>query len=75
MTADSAWWNRKPLAFTDTTAPPGSSQTYRIRAKDPFNNALISETTVTTIQSGTAAPSPYGDAVRADGASRLLAAG
>src|SRR5262249_25419567 len=24
------WWSRPPLGFVDATAPPGSSQTYRI---------------------------------------------
>ena len=35
------WWNRPPLGFVDATAPPGSSQTYRIRVTDPFGNALV----------------------------------
>ena len=33
------WWNRPPLGFVDATAPPGSSQTYRIRVTDPFGNS------------------------------------
>ena len=37
---DTTWWNRPPLGFVDTTAPPGSSQTYRIRVTDPSGNTL-----------------------------------
>jgi PKD repeat protein len=66
VTADSTWWNRAPLVLTDTTAPPGSSQTYRVRATDAFSNAVVSNTAVTTITAGQAASSPYSDAVLAD---------
>ena len=37
---DTTWWNRPPLGFVDTTAPPGSTQTYRIRVTDPFGNGF-----------------------------------
>ena len=37
---DTTWWNRPPLGFVDTTAPPGSSQTYRIRVTDPTGNGF-----------------------------------
>jgi PKD repeat protein len=66
LTADSAWWDRKRLAFTDTTAPAGSSQTYRVRVKDAFGNNLVSAATTATVQAGATQPSPYADAVRAD---------
>ena len=36
FTTSTTWWNRPPLGFVDTTAPPGSSQTYRIRMTDPI---------------------------------------
>jgi hypothetical protein len=66
VTADSAWWDRKPLAFTDVSAAPGSSQTYRVRAKDAFGNLVVGASRTVAVEAGTAQPSPYGDAVRAD---------
>jgi PKD repeat protein len=68
VAADSSWWDRRRLAFTDTTAPPGTSQTYRVRVKDAFTNTLVSASATGTVEAGTAQPNPYGDAVRADGA-------
>ena len=41
FTNDATWWNRAPLGFVDTTAPPGTSQTYRVRVTDPFGNCLV----------------------------------
>jgi PKD repeat protein len=66
MQADSSWWNRPPMAFSDTTAAPGTSQTYRVRVKDPFNNTVTSSSTSITVPGGTAVASPYRDAVTAD---------
>ncbi|MCF7553846.1 LamG domain-containing protein [Pseudonocardia sp. WMMC193] len=65
LTADSNWWNRPQLSFTDTTAPAGT-QNYRIRVKDAFNNTIVSNLTAFTVDNTPTAPSPYGDAVRAD---------
>lgn len=42
LTADSAWWKRPVLSFTDTVTP-GSTQTYRIRARDAFGNTVLSD--------------------------------
>jgi len=39
LTADTAWWSRPTLSFTDTV-PAGSAQTYRIRVKDAFGNTV-----------------------------------
>ncbi|MCF7553837.1 LamG-like jellyroll fold domain-containing protein [Pseudonocardia sp. WMMC193] len=65
LTADSTWWNRPQLSFTDSNAPAGS-QTYRVRVKDPLANAVVSNLTTFTVE-GTGASSVYLDAVRADG--------
>ena len=65
-TDGTTWWNRPPLGFLDTTAPPGSSQTYRIRATDPFGTSLVSASTTVTIPDGSAPPSPYAATVLAD---------
>jgi len=48
-TIDSTWWNRLIIANTDATAPPGSSQTYRVRATDPLGNSVTSAPTVAAI--------------------------
>ncbi len=63
---DSTWWSRPPMAFSDRTAPPGSTQTYRIRVKDALGNTNVSATTTATVPSGAAAASVYADAVSAD---------
>ncbi len=60
------WWSRPPLGFIDRTAPPGSSQTYRIRATDPVGNTVVSAATTATIPTGTPPASPYATAVRSD---------
>jgi hypothetical protein len=48
-TADTQWWNRPTMSVTDSTAPPGSSQTYRIRATDPLGNVVTSDPTTATV--------------------------
>ena len=63
---DSNWWTRPNLSFVDTTAAPGSSQTYRVRVTDPFGNSLTSAATTGTVPSGTATPSAYRSAVMTD---------
>jgi hypothetical protein len=40
VTADSAWWNLPQLTVTDSAAPPGTTQTYRIRVRDAFGNVV-----------------------------------
>jgi trimeric autotransporter adhesin len=66
IAGDSAWWDRPPLAFTDTSATPGSTQTYRIRVTDPLGNVVTGNPTSIAVPSGGSGQTPYGDAVRAD---------
>ncbi len=68
---DSNWWTRPEMAFTDTTATPGSSQTYRLRVRDPFNNILLGAMATVTVPTGTPVPSAYANVVKADGANRF----
>jgi trimeric autotransporter adhesin len=67
VTNDSTWWNRPNLSLTDTSAAPGTTATYRIRVTDPLGNVVNGNPTSISVPGGTAAQTPYGDAVRADG--------
>ncbi len=67
QSVNSTWWSRPSIAFTDRTATPGSTQTYRVRVKDPLGNTVTSATTAVTVPGGTASTSEYADAVTADG--------
>jgi hypothetical protein len=85
-TADTTWWNRPTLTVDDTSAPAGTSQTYRIRVRDPLGNSLTSSastitvpgtassTTTTTTTTTTAPPSP-GGTFASDTFSRTLTSG
>ena len=53
------------MAFTDRTATPGSTQTYRLRVTTPLGNTATGGATM-TVPSGTSSASPYADAVTAD---------
>jgi len=66
FTTQTTWWNRPPLGFLDTTAPAGTTQTYRIRVTDPFGNGYAGPPASVTIPSGTPSASAYAGAVRAD---------
>src|SRR4029079_8023430 len=66
LTADTNWWTRPKLSFNDSTAPAGSTQTYRIRVKDPKGNTVTSATGTGTIPGGQASDSAYRVAVQAD---------
>jgi PKD repeat protein len=66
FTTDTKWWNRPLLGFTDRSAPPGSSQTYRIRVTDPYGNGFSGPTATVTVPAGSPTASPYADSVRAD---------
>ncbi len=69
FTYDSNWWTRPPLGFVDTTAPPGSSQTYRIRVRDAFGTGFAASLPSTiTIPAGTPDASAYRASVMANGA-------
>jgi PKD repeat protein len=47
VSADSAWWAKPALTFTDTAVAAGSV-TYRIRARDALNNTLVGAPTTGT---------------------------
>jgi Concanavalin A-like lectin/glucanases superfamily/PKD domain len=66
FTQNSTWWNRPPLGFVDSTAPPGSTQSYRVRVTDPLGNGYAGPTASISIPAGTAPASSYAAAVRAD---------
>lgn len=68
FTADTNWWTQPRLGFVDTTAAPGSQQTYRIRVLDTFGNGGPSAPTTVTIPSGAAPSSAYRAMVKMNGA-------
>jgi hypothetical protein len=51
VSGNSAWWSKPQLTATDTTAPPGTVQSYRIRVHDAFTNTLYSGTASITVPS------------------------
>ncbi len=63
---DTTWWNRPPLGYVDRSAPPGSTQTYRIRVTDPFGNGFAGPPASVTIPAGTPSSSTYAATVLAD---------
>ena len=68
FTYDSNWWTRPPLGFVDTTAPPGTTQTYRIRVTSAFANGYVGPSATVSIPAGTAPTSAYRQSVLANGA-------
>lgn len=64
--SSSRWWDLPQASFTDTTAVPGTTYTYRVQASDPSGRTgpLSAQTQITT--AGSAAP--YPTMVRSDGA-------
>ncbi|MEU3467404.1 DNRLRE domain-containing protein [Streptomyces sp. NPDC006687] len=66
VTADSLFFKRPQASWTDTTAQPGQSYTYRVSATDAAGNvsALSAPASVTV----PASAQPYPSQVRADGA-------
>jgi hypothetical protein len=40
LRADTAWWSLPQLSVTDSTAAPGTTQSYRVRVKDAFGNTV-----------------------------------
>jgi Concanavalin A-like lectin/glucanases superfamily len=64
FTADSVFWRRPWLSFTDTSLPPGSSQVYRIEVTDGNNTLRGDYSTAVTVASVDA---PYNQQVLADG--------
>ncbi|MFE5790791.1 LamG-like jellyroll fold domain-containing protein [Rhodococcus erythropolis] len=65
---DAQWWNRGRMGATDTSAPPGTTQTYRVRVTDPFGNTTIGPTATFAVPAGTSAASEYQKTVARDGA-------
>lgn len=55
VTANSAWWSKPALTFTDTGVPAGSV-TYRIRARDALNNTLTGAPTTGTVTGDATVP-------------------
>ena len=66
-TVASTFWNRPVIGFTDTGLAPGVAYTYRVIVTDGDANSAQSSQVGVTITSANA-PSPYADAVLADGA-------
>jgi PKD repeat protein len=66
--AASAYWDRPIVGFTDTGLTPGQIYTYRVFTTDDDGNSpgAASNNTAVTIATG-GDPSPYADAVMADG--------
>ncbi|MEJ5912807.1 LamG-like jellyroll fold domain-containing protein, partial [Pseudokineococcus sp. 1T1Z-3] len=65
----SSWWNRPRMTMRDPSAPPGTTQTYRVRVTDGAGNSVQSQlTTVEVPQAGGEVAGDYVDEVLADGA-------
>lgn len=64
-TAESRWWTRPQVSFTDTGLAPGSTHSYRVTASDPANTSPLSAAVRVTVAGETAA---YPSRVLADGA-------
>jgi hypothetical protein len=65
---DTNWWTLPPLGLLDTTAPPGTNQTYRVRVTDAFGNGGPSAAATIAVPSGAPATSAYRDSVGQNGA-------
>ncbi|MCU4673943.1 DNRLRE domain-containing protein [Microbacterium fluvii] len=64
ITATSNWWTRPQVTFVDSTATPGTTYTYRVRAVDAAGNQSALSASRTGVASATA--SPYADEVISD---------
>lgn len=54
FSADSTFWNRPPLGFTDTGLTPGTGYEYRVETRDPLNNVKPGEwRSITVASTGT----------------------
>ncbi|WP_131106019.1 PKD domain-containing protein [Ornithinimicrobium sufpigmenti] len=65
---DTNRWTQPPMAFVDRTAPPGTTQTYRVRMLDTFGNGGVGSAATISVPSGSVPSSAYRDAVRNNGA-------
>jgi PKD repeat protein len=70
MTQDSTWYSRPQMFFNDQTAPPGTTQSYRIRVRDALGNTSTSNPTSFAVPT-TGTTNVYSDRVLADGAIHL----
>jgi large repetitive protein len=70
LTSDSIFWRLPYLSWTDNGLTPGTSHTYKIRARDKDGNVQWSLSSAAVTVSSTGTPT-YVSAVRADGASHL----
>ena len=70
VTSKSVFWKLPPLIFTDTGQTPGTTHTYKVRAKDAAGNVQWTLATNAVVVSA-ATPSAYASRVRADGAQHL----
>jgi PKD repeat protein len=70
LSQGSAWYSRPNMSFIDTSATPGSTQSYRIRVHDDFNNTGYGPTTSFTVPTS-GITSSYANSVIGDGATHL----
>jgi hypothetical protein len=49
QTIDSNWWTRPAASMLDTSAPAGTTTSYRLRVSDPFGNSFVSPTVTTAV--------------------------
>jgi hypothetical protein len=68
LTARSNFWTLPGLSFLDTTARPGGTHTYRIRATDPDGNTIRTLTSAPVTVQSQALSSAYATRLLADGA-------
>ncbi|WP_189131484.1 LamG-like jellyroll fold domain-containing protein [Wenjunlia tyrosinilytica] len=64
-TADSRWWSRPQVSFTDSGLTPGSTHSYRVAASDGPNTSALSAAASVQVATTTSA---YPSRVLADGA-------
>lgn len=66
FTADSTFWSRPGLSFTDKDVQPGSTHSYRIFVVDPTGREARSTTQSITVASTTTAQTSYQNVIKAD---------
>lgn len=66
ISQQSTYWDQPALTYLDTGLTPGQSYTYRVRARDPWGNAQLSNQFPVTIASS-GAPTTYANRVLSDG--------
>lgn len=66
FSADSTFWARQGLSFTDTGLAPGSTHSYRIFAVDPTGREARSTTESITVTDQAAASSAYEQVIKGD---------